>query len=192
MKVLICILLFGFAAAVDAQPAAETGQEPVARSFTELKTRIPSGGTIFVTDAAGREVRGKLSEVSETSFKLLVDGRAQTFSQATVAVIRQREADSLWNGLLIGVAGGSVPAVYWLITDPNECGNSICVQDLVIGAVPGALLGLAIDRVVQRKVVVYRGPSPSSKRTSFAVTPIVGHRRKGIGLTISFAPQHHD
>jgi len=188
LVILTCgLLLLGSSGAVDAQPTVETEPAPVARSFDELRSRIESGVTIFVTDAADREVSGKLSELSEESLNLLVDGKLQAFSQADVRIVKRRQPDSLWNGFLIGVAAGTVPAVYWLFADPNECGGSICLDDLVIGVIPGAAIGLAIDVAVQRKVVVYSSPSQSSKRTALTVTPIVAQRRKGVGLTISFS-----
>jgi hypothetical protein len=181
------VLLAGAASAAAAQPAVEAEPETVARSFNELKSRVQFGGTLFVTDAADLEVSGKLSELSDESLDLLVDGKLQQFVQGHVKVIKRRQPDSLWNGLLIGAAAGAVPAVYWLFADPNECAASICMDDLVIGVIPGAVIGLAIDLAVQKKVIVYRRPSQSSKGPALTVTPLVAQHRTGIGLTIFFS-----
>jgi hypothetical protein len=153
------------AAGADAQPAEQTDPTPVARSFDELSHRLQSGTTIFVTDSAGNEVSGRLGKLSDTTLSLLVHGKPQTFSVDEVGLVKRREHDSLWNGFLIGAAAGSVPAVYWLFADPNECGNSICMGDLLLGVAGGGLIGLGIDRAIKAKVIVYR---------------------KGVGLTVSF------
>lgn len=177
--------LLGSAKALVAQPAGQSRPEPVARSFTELKSRIKPGATIFITDSAGREVSGRLSELSDTSLNLLLADKRQAFMQADVGLVRQRQPDSLWNGLLIGMAAGVTPAVYWWVADPNECGNSVCMDDLTIGVVEGALIGLAIDAAIKRKVVVYRSQS-SSSTGAVTVAPIVAGRRQGLALTMSF------
>jgi hypothetical protein len=186
------VLLPSAAGAAAAQPVVEAEPDPVARSFHELKSRIESGRTIFVTDAADHEVRGTLSELSVESLHLLVNGKLQEFAQADVKLIRHRQPDSPWNGFLIGAAAGAVPAVYWLFADPNECGGSLCMDDLIIGVIPGAVIGLAIDLAVQRKVIVYRSPSKSSSGPALTVTPVVAPHRSGIGLTIFFSPTPRD
>ena len=178
-------LLLGSARAVDAQPAGQTGPS-VAHSFDELMSRIQPGATVFVTDSAGHEVRGRLSDLTDTSLNLVVDGKPRAFSQANVGLIEQRQPDSLWNGLLIGVAAGAAPAVYWLLADPNECGGSICMDDLAVGVIPGAAIGLVIDAVIKRKVVVYRSVPRSPTGTAIAVAPIVARHRKGVAWTVSF------
>lgn len=178
-------LLLGSARTVGAQPAGQTGPS-VAHSFDELMSRIQPGATIFVTDSAGHEVRGRLSDLTDTFLNLVVDGKPRAFSQADVGLIEHRQPDSLWNGLLIGVAAGAAPAVYWLLADPNECGGSICMDDLAVGVIPGAAIGLVIDAVIKRKVVVYRSASKSSMKTAVSIAPIVVRRRRGVELTMSF------
>lgn len=179
-------LLLASAGAAGAQPAEHMAQAQVARSFDELNSRIQSGTTIFVTDLAGHEVSGKLGKLSETSLSLLVHGKPQTFSPAEVALVKRREHDSLWNGFLIGAAAGSVPAVYWLFADPNECRGSICKGDLLLGAAQGGLIGLGIDAVIRAKVIVYRNPSKPSTSTTVTVAPIMASHRKSVGVAVSF------
>jgi hypothetical protein len=181
-------LLLESAGTAGSQPAGQAGPAPVAQSFGELKGRIPRGASVFVTDSTGHELSGKVAALSDTSLDLLSDGRTHAFSQADVGLIKVRQRDSLWNGLIIGAVAGVAPAVYWLFADPNECGGSICMVDLLTGVIPSAAIGLAIDAAVQKKVVVFRSPSrlSSSGRTALTVAPIVGQRRKGVELTVSF------
>lgn len=181
-----CLLLLLSARSADAQPAGRPQPAPLARSFDELKRHLRAGATIFVTDSSGREVSGTLRELSDTSLSVLVRGRPQLFPATDVALVRQRRPDSLWNGLLIGAAAGTAPAIYWLLADPNECGGSICMDDLARGVLPGAAIGLGIDAAIRRKVVVYgREPEPSPSAV-FAVAPIAAQRRKGVALIVSF------
>ena len=188
LVILTCVLVLpGSASGVRAQPAVEPEPVAVTRSFRELKDRVRSGATIFVTDASGREVRGTLSELSETSLSLMVDGGLREFSESEVSVIKLRQRDSLWNGFLVGVAAGTAPALYWLLADPNECSGSICMEDLMIGVIAGGAIGLAVDAAVQARVIVYRGPPSSSTSAAITVSPIVGEGRKGVALGISFS-----
>lgn len=178
-------LLLGSIEGVAAQTAGQAGPAPVAYSFDELRVHIQPGATIIVTDSAGHEVNGELTDLSDTFLDVLVSGKSKTFTQAEVERIQRRQRDPLWNGFLIGAAAGTAPAIYWLIADPNECGNSICLDDLAIGVLISAPIGLAIDAAIRSTVVVYRGPSKSSK-TTLTLAPIVANRRKGVGLTMSF------
>jgi hypothetical protein len=180
------VLVLGSAGAVGAQSAGQAEPAPEASSFDELKSRLQPGANLLVTDSAGREVSGKLSGLSDTSLRLVLHGQPQAFTQADVALVKQRRRDSLWNGFLIGMAAGAAPAVYWLFADPNECGESICMDDLLIGVIPGAAIGLGIDAAIQRKVIVYRRPLTSLTRMGLTVAPIVAGRRRGVDLTISF------
>ena len=171
-------------AAVEAQ-AARPPEPAAAQSFDELRHRVSPGAAILVTDSAGHEFQGTLRDLSAISLNLFVDGRVHPFSAADVALVKQRRRDSLWNGLLIGAAVGTAPAVYWLLADPNECGNSICMSDLVIGVIPCATLGLVIDALIQKKVMLFRRASRSS-RVDIVVGPIVTTRRQSVEMTISF------
>jgi hypothetical protein len=92
------VLTLGSAAAVGAQSAGQAGPAPEASSFDELKRRLQLGANLLVTDSAGREVRGKLSGLSDTSLHLVLHGQPQAFTQADVALVKQRRRDSLWNG----------------------------------------------------------------------------------------------
>lgn len=179
-------LLLASPGGAGAQPAEHIAPAPVAHSFDELNNRIQPGTTIFVTDLAGHEVSGKLGQLSETSLSLLVHGKPQTFSPAEVGLVKRREHDSLWNGFLIGAAAGSVPAIYWLFADPNECGGSICMGDLFLGVAEGGLIGLGIDAAIKAKIIVYRNLSKPSTSTAVTVAPIMASHRKGVRLAVSF------
>jgi hypothetical protein len=182
-------LLVSTASAVFAQQAGRTKHDRQERasavSFNELQGRIQPGATIWVTEATGREVSGKLSALSETSLTLVLHGNTRSYVQSDVSLIRKRQSDSLWNGLLIGMAAGSAPSIYWLFADPNECGGSLCLDDLVVGMIPAVAIGVAVDAAIRRKVIIYRGSTTLTK-TSISIAPITTQRRQGVELTLSF------
>jgi hypothetical protein len=143
-----------------------SAQAPVS-SFSALKDRLTVGRAITVTDSAGRRTAGRLSDISEASLRLLVDGSTKTFSAQEVRRVQERRADSLINGLLIGGAAGAAYGVYWYIRDPNECGGRVCGSDLAAGAAVGAAIGLAIDAAIKKNITVYlaSGPAGAGHRT---------------------------
>ena len=152
-------LLLEFTGTAGAQPAGQAGPAPVAQSFGELKGRIRVRCERLRNRSTGHELSGKVTALSDTSLDLLSDGKTHAFSPADVGSIKVRQRDSLWNGLIIGAVAGMTPAVYWLFADPNECGGSICMVDLLTGVIPSAAIGLAIDAAVQKKGIVFRSPS---------------------------------
>jgi hypothetical protein len=136
-----------------------SAQEPVG-AFEQLRSRLPVGSAITVTDKAGGRTVGLLREISPTSIGLLVGGAHRAFAVEEVQRVQQRRADRLTNGLLIGAAAGSGYGLYWYLRDPNECGGTVCGSDLAMGAAVGAAIGLAIDAAIKENVTVYVAPGP--------------------------------
>ena len=50
-------------------PTLSAAQEPV-RAFDQLNTRLKVGDTVYVTDVQGREVKGKIRELSGSALSL--------------------------------------------------------------------------------------------------------------------------
>src|SRR5262245_65196589 len=90
--------------------------QTAATSFTELQALTKQGDRIEVTDATGRQFKGRLGDLSASSLQLLVQKTASggqstlvpqaTFSESDVLQIRLERRDSLLNGTLIGFAIG--------------------------------------------------------------------------------------
>ena len=99
LAVISLLLAFALAAA----------QEPV-RDFSQLNTRLVPGDTVWVSDAQGREVKGRILSLGTDA--LALEGGGRTYGPSDVASIQVRRADSLRNGALIGlgVGGGLVLA----------------------------------------------------------------------------------
>src|SRR5512139_2152636 len=84
--------------------ALAAAQEPV-RDFSQLNTRLRPGDTIWVTDAQGREVKGRILSLS-TDALTLEGGSPRSFASPDVTAIQLRRNDSLGNGALIGLGVG--------------------------------------------------------------------------------------
>ena len=77
-------------AAALAAPGPALAQEPVA-SFDQLSTRLKPGDTVYVTDAQGREIKGKLRELGPSALTLEGDA-AGTIQSDAVRLVTKRKS----------------------------------------------------------------------------------------------------
>lgn len=155
----------------------DLGAQVAARSFEELPSILKVGQTLVVTDASGRQTKGRLMDVSP--FALVVTTPdARTFAAGTVAEIRL--PDSLLSGTLIGAAAGAGLAAwdYWI--DPSEPGNG-AITVAAIGL--GGAIGAGVDALRTGGRVLYRSPQQRSKPT---LSPLLGKDRQGVLVTVRF------
>ncbi len=175
LAVISLLLAFALAAA----------QEPV-RDFTQLNTRLKPGDKVWVTDAQGREVKGKIVSLQSDALALDSDG-AVTFPAGSIRAVREREADSIWNGAIIGGSAGAL-----LGTGLGDFSGSWDWGDAAVGAVMiggiGAAIGIGIDALIPgKKVVVYRAPAPGgSPSARLSVAPFVTPRAEGVAIAYAF------
>ena len=137
-------------AAIVLLPVLAGAQEPV-KSFDQLNTRLKVGDTIWLTDAQGREIKGKVQGLGAAS--LTLEARTPLlFAPADVRVIQERRPDSVKNGALIGMgAGGAVAIVSMLTLDFEGCTVG-CVAGVIgyLGAI-GAGVGALVDVMIPGK-----------------------------------------
>lgn len=150
-----------------------------ARSFLDLQKQLHSGNTVYVTETTGAETKGRIVEVSASALVLDVNGIQRRLDQGSVQDV-QRRGDSLWNGLLIGVAVG---ASAMLLADPTYercandaqmlCANAHMGQRVLAVGVMGAA-GAGIDALIGRRRYVYLAPgrSPHAAETPAVSAPI--------------------
>jgi hypothetical protein len=165
-------------------PALSAAQEPV-QSFDQLGTRLKVGDTVWVTDAQGREIKGRIRGLSATSLLLDAGGSPQDLQAARVGTIRVQQPDSLKNGALIGLVAGAVSgALAMVAVCEGEAGCG--AGGAVLGAGAGAGIGVGIDAARGgKKVLAYRAPgAPGSARLSLA--PVITPRTKGVVVAYSF------
>ena len=73
--------------------ALAAAQEPV-KSFDQLNTRLKPGDTVWITDARGREIEGRIESLAPDAITLDAGG-ARIFAAADVGLIRDGRRDSL-------------------------------------------------------------------------------------------------
>jgi len=164
-------------------PAISAAQ-PV-RSFDQLNTRLKPGDTVYVTDARGREIEGKVTELHDASITLNSDGPT-TLQADSVRLVQRRTKSvgkaALW-GLLIGGALGAAG-------DAVDAGN--CESDCMtgVGIALGAGIGAGVGAVVRAvlpagRKEVYRAPG-SSGSARLTLAPVITPHTKGVALSYSF------
>ena len=168
-----------------AAPDLAAGQEPV-RDFTLLNTRLRPGDTVWVTDAQGREIKGKIASLSPESLALNAKG-APTFSAAEVGTIRLRERDTLRSGALIGLGVGALIGVGLCAAAEASAASDYAWCAAGFGSI-GTGIGVGIDALTPgKKIVAYRAPgaaAPSAARLTIA--PVVTPRAKGLAVAFAF------
>jgi hypothetical protein len=175
------------ATALTAMPALAAAQEPV-RDFNELNTRLKPGDTIWITDAQGREVKGKIVDVAPGVLTLKAD-RSKAYTSGDVNLIRTRRPDSLGSGALIGFAAGSSVGIACYIDTAGESEMAgWCTGYLLVFGALGAGLGVGIDALIPgRKTVVFRAPgSTGAASARLTIAPIVTPRAKGVAVGLRF------
>ena len=167
-------------------PAASAAQEPV-KSFHQLNTRVSVGDTVWVTDAQGREIEGKITELHDESITL-ANGGPTTLQAGNVRVVQRRTKSvgkaALWGLLIGGIAGAAADAID---SSTGSCGDE-CYFGLgvALGAGIGAGVGAGVRAALPAgRKEVYRAPGASgSARLSLA--PVITPRTKGVAVALTF------
>jgi hypothetical protein len=171
-------------------PVLAGAQEPV-KSFDQLNTRLKAGDTIYVTDAQGHEVKGKIRDLSAISLLLDAGGTPQDFQAARVAAIQLQPKDSLRNGVLWGALAGFVGGALSCLLNP-QCGGDDEIAAAVslglagVGAAAGAGIGAGVDAAIKGpRLVIYRGAGTQSA-ARFSLAPLITPRHKGVAVAFTF------
>ena len=176
LAVISLLLAFALAAA----------QEPV-REFSQLDTRLKPGDKVWVTDAQGREVKGRIAAIGADALTLDAGG-SKTFSAGDVRLVMERRHDSLANGALIGLGVGGLGTGLACLATMEGSDRDWCLPVAVVYGGIGAAIGLGIDAMIPgKKLVVYRAPgSTGSSQARLSVAPVVSPRAKGVAVSFSF------
>ncbi len=154
--------------------------QELAGTFDQLRVLVKPGDTLTITDGGGERLRGKLSDLSDTSLVLEVSGARRLFQEAQVSTIEKRGSDSLKNGALIGLAigGGLFGPALGVMTDEWAY---VVTGALVYGGI-GAGIGAGVDALIEGPRIIYA--ATRSKRVTFNIAPIASRSRQGIVLSI--------
>ena len=150
-----------------ARPVLAAAQESVA-SFDLLNTRLKPGDTVYITDAQGREIKGRISSLTQDALTLEDDG-ARLFAAPNVSAIHLRQKNhAVRNGAFVGLAVGiGLAAAY----GHTYCSNHDCEAEdpnllglaeiLIAGG--GAAIGATVGHFLPgHKRIVYRSPGAHS------------------------------
>jgi hypothetical protein len=172
-----------------AAPATAAAQG-IAATFQELRLLVRPGDDVTVTDVNGRNISGKITNLSAASLTLTVDGRPREWREPEVATIRQRRGDSLANGAWIGLGiGAGLAAVGIAVAFTSEdydadvnFGEAVLVTAIYGGL--GAAIGTGVDALITRRQVIFETRSPSGVAVQFAplLTPTRAVARVSIGF----------
>jgi hypothetical protein len=166
--------------------ARDAGAQMVASSFDQLGGRLKTGRTVVITEEGGRKTTGAIADLSESSLKLLVNGREQEFDGSRVRQITERRRNTAF-GAANGLAVGAVLGVIVGAMAP-ECfgcskGGLIAVGALMLGGM-GAGAGAAIGAATTSERLVYRPrPQPAS---TLVVAPFVSAQATGVRASLRF------
>jgi hypothetical protein len=157
-------------------PAAAQAQAPApATSFAELASRLKTGETVSVTDNAGRVVKGRVQQVSDTILVLGTDQGDLSLAATDVQrIVRPRHP--VRKGALIGLGVGfPLGALACVFCDAGEhVRNGFAVGSLGMGI--GAALGAAFPK---KRVVFER---TVTGRPRAAMSPMLSPRGAGVLL----------
>jgi hypothetical protein len=160
-----------------------------ATSFEQLQLLVKPGDSVYVTDSSGNTVKGRISQLSSTSFGLTVNGQRRDLLQTDVWQIRQWRNDSLKNGALIGLgvgAGlGTVGAIGCWSAEGESCGAAAVGLIGLAGGI-GAAIGVGLDALIPAKQTIYQNYTSNRTSGTFRVAPIVNRKDKGIKVAFSF------
>lgn len=157
-------------------------QQPTA--LATLETLENGSDRVTVTDRSGRQFRGTVIDVSESQLALKTAEETRRFDVQDIGSVRVRKGDSLRNGTLTGAAiGGGVTSLIFL---DNECHDDpFCYTVVGVWTGIGALIGMGVDALIHRNVVVYTAPASGARR-ELIVAPFVERNRAGVRLAVAF------
>jgi hypothetical protein len=164
--------------------SAQAADTPTPPSLLTVKTTVPAGAVVHVTDIQGKTITGMLGSVSSEIVEVRVDGGTRTVLADYVQRIRWQQQDSWLTGAAIGAGIGAIPGIYYLISDPNECAG-LCPEEYGLVGL-GALVGALVDKAITKKVTVYEKPAKGRAGGHLALTPVLTGARQGLQVSVRF------
>lgn len=156
-----------------------------ARSFQDLQRTLKVGQTVRVTEATGRQTKGKVADVSASSLVLSTTSRTgltalpekRAFAQDAITEIRA--TDPWWNGMLIGAGIGMSPLFFGV--DRSEQTTRAYITTISVGV--GAAIGAILDALTGSREVLYMSPQ---QRPDLTLSPVLGKDRQGALVSVRF------
>jgi hypothetical protein len=156
--------------------------QTAAGSLGDLQKLLKPGQIIVVTDATGRDTKGKFVAVLGDSLVLSIP-EERRFPEGAIAKVRR--SDPVWNGAVIG---GLVLGIWCA----RVCGQGLDGRQQLLPVVAanagfGALIGAGID-AGQRPQILYLGNTGSGGQAFPIARATGGHytRRYGVSFSVRY------
>jgi hypothetical protein len=174
-------------------------------AFDQLHRWLRPGDTVWLTDAQGREIEGKVRDIQPSSLTLDAGG-AKTFAAGDVRILKERGHRSVRKWLLWGMVAGTAAGVPWAVEVRGEkmtgcwpglppdavCGTwytgvgeqayGLIAAGAGIGAAAGAIAGALLPG---RARVIYRAPG-TRPPARVSVAPVLTPRQRSVAVSVAF------
>lgn len=169
---------------VIAAHAALAAAQTVPDSFRDLQFLVAPGDRVQVVDVTGRRITGRISELDASGLSIRTADGDRTFRQEEVSIVRQRNHDSVLNGVVIGAAVG---AGLGLVSELS-CGamDEYCPYTGIVtigSAIWGTFAGATIDLLHRTPRDVFRR-RPDAASKSMTIAPLVARRGAGARVAL--------
>jgi len=174
-----CVLLLMMSAPALPQTPASSFEQLIAEDA------IHPHDTVYVTDASGERIKGRLGELRPGSLVLMQGSRKIQMTEADVSWIQR--GDSLQNGLWLGLGAGVAaawiaPHLFCDLPD-DECAAIVFAAIGLPSIAAGGITGALVDAAIKKTIFQYAGVR---NYVRIQVSPVLGGRRAGALATIRF------
>ena len=152
-------------------------------SFDRLALLVNQGDRIMVTDIAGRELRGRIVDLSPSTLSLQTDGLRHDLNGGDISAIRRRERDSLKDGAVLGFLSGAAIAVGFLVQTEARNNSGLVLSFASLAGAAGTAIGVCLDGLHEGSQVIY---SAGGSNRRLAVSPLLSRSRRGLSVSLGF------
>lgn len=165
-------------------PGIALGQD---QSLQDVRNTLREGDWLRIVDITRTPTTGRLGSLGPDSFVLKKRGKTVTIPDNRVYLIQvpRREGDGVLIGMGIGAGAGLIFARVEC-KDRSEHGDCVRALSIIFGG-SMAVAGALIDHLVKRYTTVF---DRLASENTVRIAPLLGARRKGIAVTVSFSPRH--
>ena len=174
-----CVLLLTISTPALSQTPASSFEHLIAENA------IQPHQTVYVTDAWGHRLKGRLGQIRAGSLVLMQGSQEIEMTEAHVDRIQR--GDSLQNGLWLGLGAGVAAA--WIAPNlfcdlpDDECAAIVFAAIGLPSITAGAVAGALVDAALKKTVFQFTGTRGSAR---IQVSPVLGGRSAGVLATIRF------
>lgn len=165
--------------------AAAQAEAQTAASFDELSRLLRRGDLVTVTDEQGRELGGRILDLSPSGLALEYTGMRLDLPANQVSTIRHRRFDSLQNGTMIGLGVAAIPVtLLGLVATADGARLEQYGPFALLWLGVGGGIGAGVDALIRESRVIYGPTGAARKRVT--VSPLLSVHRRGVAVSVGF------